>query len=69
MIDPTDSPAKARLRETVNKIPNRKPYTLMTKRELESRRLTAQNWLEKHPDNQEALKRYDLLVEEIERRG
>lgn len=66
----TDSPNKARLRAVVDRIRHsEKPtYNTMTDDELQNLLAVAQGYLVAHPNNQEAFKRYDLLVQEIERR-
>lgn len=65
----TDTPAKAHLRDTVNRIKSSKTgYMTMTNKQLTYLRKTAIDWLEAHPDNDAALGKYDLLVAEIERR-
>ena len=70
MIDPTDSPAKAHLREVVQRIKtSRQTYSNMTLKQLLFLRSNARAWLEEHPDNIDGLKRYDKLCDEIERRN
>ena len=70
----TESPAKAQLREFVdNKLRMPKPsqdpdYASMSDEELQEKRSVAQGFLVANPNNERALKRYDLLVAEIERR-
>ena len=71
-MNAVDSPNKAKLRMMVNqKIRGLKPlydYTTMTNDELAGLQETAQTYLIDHPDNTKALERYDLLIEEINRR-
>jgi len=67
MPNKPDSPAKAQLRAFANKLRTSGPnYATMTNKQLAYLRQSARDWLEDHPDNTVALKRYDLLVEEME---